>query len=281
MPINEIELRIAALRRSGSHAVVQWLLRQLPGDGCFLDNCAPGEDPHASCYLPDSLGMGLDLASFRSPPTARTARRKHAPKAFLIHNYEDRDLARVFSAAAESAHDGWVGSSARRVDLLVLRDPWNNLASLLRWARGGVHPIAEASVAAAARRFKGYAREVLGETRLLRHEPTFVLFNRWIAEREYRQALAARLGLPFTDAGIDDVARWGPTAWGDSFDGLTYDGRAREMALAERFRWCAGDPFYRGLFDAELVELSERVFGVIPGTEEIAEGARAGALRRS
>jgi hypothetical protein len=275
LPINEIELRIAALRRSGSHAVAQWLLGQLPGDGCFLDNCTPGESPFASCYLPDSVGVGIDLVRERAEPG------RPAPKAFLLHNYEGKDLARVFCAEAEAAHDGWVGASARRVDLLVLRDPWNNLASLLRWARGGVHPIAEASVAAAARRFKDYAREVLGETRLLRHEPTFVLFNRWIAEPEYREALAVRLGLPFTDAGIDEVARWGPTAWGDSFDGLAFDGRAREMALAERFRWCAGDPFYRGLFDAELVELAERVFGPIPGTEEIAEEARAAGLRRS
>jgi len=272
-PVNGLEVRIAALRRSGSHAVVQWLLRQLPGRGAFLDNCAPGENPYASCYLPDSVGAGVDLAAERA--------RGPRPKDFLLHNYEGKSLAEVFSEAAEAAHDGWVGASARRFDLLVLRDPWNNLASLLRWARGGVHPIAEASVADAARRFKDYAREVLGETRLLRYEPTFVLFHRWIAEREYREALAARLGLTFTDAGIDEVARWGPTAWGDSFDGLAFDGRAREMALAERFRWCAGDPFYRGLFDAELVELSERVFGPIAGTEEIAEEARAGGLRRS
>jgi len=270
--INGLEVRIAALRRSGSHAVVQWLLAQLPGRGAFLDNCAAGENPYATCYLPDSVGVGVDLAGERAAAPA--------PKDFLLHNYEGRDLTAVFSDAAAAAHDGWVGASARRVDLLVLRDPWNNLASLLRWARGDVHPIAEATVAAAARRYRQYARELLGETRTLRHQPVFVSFNRWVAERGYREALAGQLGFPFTDAGIGAVARWGPTAWGDSFDGLAYDGRAGEMALAERFRWCAGDPFYRGLFDAELVDLAERIFGVLPGTEEIAAEARARRARR-
>jgi len=220
--------------------------------------------------------VGIDRAA-ETPDRAARADRERPHQAFLLHNYEGKDLARVFSAAAEAAHDGWVGASARRVDLLVLRDPWNNLASLLRWARGTVHPIAEASVAAAARRFRQYAREYLGETHHLRHRPTFVSFNRWVADRGYREALAARLGLAFTDAGLGAVARWGPTAWGDSFDGLAYDGRAGEMALAERFRWCAGDPFYRGLFDAELVELAERIFGVVPGTEAIAAAARGAA----
>jgi hypothetical protein len=269
LAVNGLEVRVAALRRSGSHAVLQWLLRQLPGRGALLDNCAPGASPYASCYLPDSVGVGVDLAAERDGGPR--------PKDFLLYNYEGKELAEVFSAVAESAHDGWVGTSARRVDLLVLRDPWNNLASLLRWARGEVHPIALASVAEAARRFRGYAREYLGETRLLRHQPTFVSFNRWVAERPYREALAGRLGVPFTDAGIDEVARWGPTAWGDSFDGLAYDGRARDMALAERFRWCAGDRFYRDLFDAELVELSERIFGPLPGTEAIAAARRARA----
>jgi len=245
--------------------VVQWLLRQLPGRGAFLDNCAPGENPYASCYLPDSVGIGVDLAAERAQGPG--------PKDFLLYNYEGKGLAEVFSGEAEAAHDSWVGASPRRVDLLVLRDPWNNLASLLRWARGDVHPIALESVAAAARRFRDYAREYLGETRLLRREPTFVSFNRWVAERPYREALAARLGVPFTDAGVDEVARWGPTSWGDSFDGTAYDGRARDMALAERFRWAEGDPFYRSLFDAELVELSERIFGLIPGTEALAEAA--------
>src|SRR5882724_4584006 len=258
--LNTVESRLAALRRSGSHAVVHWLLAQLPGRGVFLNSCKLGENPYASCYRGDSVvrpagGFDLDGAP--------------APKDFLLYNYEDRELGAVFSDAFESEHDRWLGASGRRFDLLILRDPWNNLASLLRWARGSVHPISLDSVAKAARLWKVYAREVLGETAFLRHAPTPVLYNRWVAEPGYREALAGRLGISFTDAGRDAVAPWGPATWGDSFDGFAYDGRAGEMPVLERFRWCAGDSFYRGLFDAEICELSERIFGPIPGTAEL------------
>jgi hypothetical protein len=255
--MNSVEIRLAALRRSGSHAVVHWLLAQLPGRGVFLNSCKPEENPCTSCYRGDSVAGGFDLD--RTPE----------PKDFLLYNYEDRELAAVFSDAFEAAHDRWLGPSARRFDLLVLRDPWNNLASLLRWARGAVHPISLDSVARAARLWKGYAREVLGETTFLRHAPTPVLYNHWVTDPVYRKELAGRLGIPWTDAGREQVAPWGPTTWGDSFDGLAYDGRAGEMPVLERFRWCADDPFYRALFDAETAELSDQIFGPIPGTAEL------------
>ncbi|HEV7518815.1 MAG TPA: hypothetical protein VGR07_21165 [Thermoanaerobaculia bacterium] len=264
--INALEIRLAALRRSGSHAVVHWLLRQLPGRGVFLNSCKPGENPYASCYRGDSLACPADPeAAAAGIDLDRERDQGPSPKDFLLYNFEDRELPAVFSDAFEVAHDGWLGTSVRRFDLLVLRDPWNNLASLLRWARGAVYPISLDSVAKAARLWKGYAREALGETAYLRHGRTPVLFNRWVTDPAYRAELAERLGVPFTDAGRDEVAPWGPTTWGDSFDGLAYDGRAGEMPVLERWRWCADDPFYRGLFDPEMIELAARIFGPRPG----------------
>src|SRR5262249_39605200 len=124
--INTLELRLATLRRSGSHAVLVWLLRQLPGRGVFLNDCTPGKNPYASCYSPDSIARGSDLNRERDLGPTR--------KDFLLYSYEDRGLGKIFSDAFEVEHDRWLGESARRFDLLVLRDPWNFLASLLRWA---------------------------------------------------------------------------------------------------------------------------------------------------
>jgi hypothetical protein len=268
VPTNTLEIRLAALRRSGSHAIVHWLLSQLPGRGVFLNSCKPGENPYASCYRGDSAvrpagAFDLDRERDLGP----------SPKDFLLYNYEDRELPAVVSDAFEAEHDRWLGTSGRRFDLLVLRDPWNNLASLLRWARGAVYPISLDSVAKAARLWKAYAREALGETAHLPASPGHtritVLYNRWVTDPAYRAELAEQLGIPFTDAGRDEVAPWGPTTWGDSFDGLAYDGRAGEMPVLERFRWCADDPFYRGLFDGELLDLAERIFGPLPGAEAL------------
>src|SRR3954469_1315265 len=182
--INSREIRLAALRRSGSHAVVHWLLAQLPGRGVFLNSCKPGENPYSSCYRGDSVVRPAGHFDLDRAPE---------PKDFLLYNYEDRELSIVFSDAFDAAHDRWVGASGRPFDLLVLRDPWNNLASLLRWARGSVHPISLDSVAKAVRLWKGYAREVLGKTTHLRHTPTPVLYNRWVTDPGYREELAGRL----------------------------------------------------------------------------------------
>ena len=43
--INELELCFVALRRSGHHAVIEWLLCHLDGTGCFLNNCRIGRTP--------------------------------------------------------------------------------------------------------------------------------------------------------------------------------------------------------------------------------------------
>ncbi len=160
----------------------------------------------------------------------------------LRNTPEERELSEVFSDAFEVGHDRWLGPSARRFDLLILRDLWNHLASFLRWARGDVHPISLDSVTRAAGRWKAYAREALGETRYLRFSPTPVLFNRWVEDPGYRKELAVRLGVPFTNDGRDEVARWGSFTWGYSFASVTYDGRAREMPVLDHFPRCAVRP---------------------------------------
>ncbi|MEZ4727209.1 MAG: hypothetical protein R3E79_08765 [Caldilineaceae bacterium] len=88
-------------------------------------------------------------------------------------------------------------------------------------------------------------------------------YNRWATERVYRQNLATQLGLPFTDAGIHTVHK---TAGGSSFDGLRYNGEAGQMKVLERWKAYQTDPTYRQLFDPTLVDLAQRIFGVLPGT---------------
>ena len=66
------------------------------------------------------------------------------------------------------------------------------------------------------------------------------------------------------------VARWGPNLWGDSFDNLTFDGRATQMKVLERWRQVADEPLYRSLVaDPELIELSTTIFGIMPDIEQL------------
>lgn len=255
---NRLEIRVAALRRSGHHAVILWLLRQLQGQGCFLNNCRPGVNPFESCSRRDSFLEGVSIEDELDEGITR--------KDYLIYNYEEKDLSEVFCDRFEELREQFVGRSERRFDLIVLRDPFNNFASLLQWAQSSGYAFPADVLQQVNCLWKQYAREFLGETRHLGDGGLMVNFNRWFAERAYRHRICARLGVEFSDAGLQEVADWGPAS---SFDGVRYQGRAQQMKVEERWRKFRSDPYYRSLFDRETLELSRRIFGPMAAEGEV------------
>ena len=246
---NRTELCVAALQRSGHHAIINWISANAPGSVCFLNNCRPNTDPFLMCAGDERIELAL--------------------KDLLIYNYEDRGLTEVFTQDFLNQKREWFGQSSSAVHILVLRDPFNNFASKYRWAVNGTKwtPPMEWVTGELPGLWKSYAKEFLGQTRMLPAPKVFINYNRWFADNEYRCEIATRLGLVTADKGLAEVARWGPNTWGDSFDNLDFDGRANEMRVFERWRSFADDVVFTGLFrDRELVRLSEDIFGVIPGT---------------
>jgi LPS sulfotransferase NodH len=271
--MNHREIRIAAIQRSGHHGVINWILSQCDGPALFLNDVHPGTNPFVTCSIATRVEPPGDPVS-----VPKGLLEPFAARACLVHNYEDHPLPLVFSDAAETRHDGWVGQSGERRDVIVLRDPFNTFASRMRasWMRNRIGD--ENGRAALIALWKQYAQEALGRSALLRHRPLVILFNRWITELGYRQACAHALGLPFSDRGLRRIsAEYG----GSSFDGLAFDGRSDEMALDQRWRHYADDPLFCEIFaDRELLDMSEALFGEIRGTERFrgivhAHGANA------
>lgn len=268
---NDVALRVFAMRRSGHHAVINWIRYQYPGRHYFLNDCKPGENPFRSAVLSSSLvygGFG-ERRIFR-PHMERP--RRFTKKGVLIYNYEEVDLASVPQLMPEKSETDWVGPSGKRHDVLILRDPFNLLASKLKWARGGVErpskPTLE-DVEKSKDLWKVYAREFLGETSFLKNRVN-ISYNKWFLDRSYRDEVGAILGFDNRDIGKQEVAKWGPTVTADSFDGLKFEGRAESMKVMERWRAFKEDGFYRRLvFDKELHELSGAIFGEIAGTQEL------------
>ncbi|MEO8436084.1 MAG: hypothetical protein ABI596_14380 [Pyrinomonadaceae bacterium] len=246
---NRTELCVAALQRSGHHAIINWISANAPGSVCFLNNCRPNTDPFLMC--------------------TRDQKSELAFKDHLIYNYEDRRLTEVFKQDFLQHKKKWFGESGSCVYVLVLRDPFNNFASKYRWAINGTKwtPPMEWVTRELPGLWKSYAKEFLGQTKVLPGPSVFINYNRWFVDNEYRCEIALRLGLVTAGKGLAEVARWGPNTWGDSFDNLDFDGRANEMKVFERWRYFAGDKVFADLFrDPELLSLSEDIFGPIPGT---------------
>ena len=253
--VNANELRVIGMSRSGNHAVIGWVMRQAAGRTCLL-NCVQGKSNPYLTPRPVAPGDGeRGYANYSDFDLESERRGVFSRKDWLVFSHEDDFLGNACAESFERRHDEFVGPSARRRDVLILRDPFNLFASRRRAGYGTV------SEATAVRIWKQHAREFLRRTRWLRREPVFVSYNRWVTDPSYRRRLAEDLGLEFTDAGVDAVAR---CAGGSSFDGLAYDGRASRMKVFDRWAWYRDDPTFRSLFDEEVVALSEPIFGPPP-----------------
>jgi len=301
---NEHELRVIALQRSGHHAIIQWLLSNINGGYCFLNHCRPGQNPFLKRFIaanPDKRfvsdipGISID----------EECRGRHIRKQFLIYNYEQCSLDEILDANVVRNHDVFLGTSKTQTNVIIIRDPFNNLASLLKMVSefqpgikrslrqssilwrdyfhamltNGFNPVTDKleerlvrtrdrksliyrELRRAAELWKEYAAEATGSTKRLTNL-LVINYNRWFADETYRAALGSQLNMISVDKGVDQVANWGPAS---SFDKLSYDGRANEMKVLERWKHYADDELYRSVCgDRELHCLSRELFGEIAG----------------
>jgi hypothetical protein len=260
---NKNEFRFIAIQRSGHHAVINWIISNLEGNMCYLNNCHAGMNPYLSFNPDDSITNSIDIDE--------EVKGNCSSKDYLIYNYENRSLENIFSDTFTNNIENWVGKSKRIKNILVLRDPFNNIASKYKWAINGkkwVPTIDEIKQLPLI--WKSYAKEYLEETNYIKSDKLIINYNQWFIDSSYREFLAKELGLISFDKGIKTIAKWGPNTWGDSFDNLDFDGKANEMKVLERWKFFADDKLYKSFFkDEELISLSEKIFGYIPETEII------------
>jgi len=235
--VNRREVRVLAMRRSGHHAVVHWILSQLPGPGLFQNDGKLDGGRLVGNRFSRYVNLGDEAI-------ARDRAGEWVGKEMYLWNAEDRRVEEMAALAAAAAR----GASAEVVHLLVLRDPWNWLASRRR--AEPARPLAGTAELAA---WKGQAREALRRTRHL--EPLLAVdFRRWVAEPPYRRDLARALGLPWTDAGFQEVALPGLS----SFE--TEAVRADNAVVLDRWRDFRYDPEVQRALDGEVRDLARAFF---------------------
>lgn len=250
--VNDLEIRLVGMSRSGNHALVNWILAQTSGRACFLNCAEPGSNPFRSARPLDD--GAVCHASYPEFDLEREREGHFTFKKLLLYSHEDCFLGYVRKTDDEFLHDQWHGPSRRRVDVLLLRDPFNLFASRIKTTNQ------QESQRTALRIWKQHAREYLGQRTLLRDDRLLVSYNRWVADAAYRRSIAEALGLDFSDAGRQDVPR---VAAGSSFDGRAFHGRAADMNVTERWRWLEHSPLLPELFDRQTLELADRIFGPV------------------
>lgn len=250
---NEVEIRLFAMRRSGSHALLNWICSLFEGPACFINDITrhhPGNPQCASGDLP-------------ALPAARRVSLGE-PKRLLLYNFEDVPLPR---RANWWLPENLAGSSKHRHTILLLRDPYNLFASRLRAAEErpknplmrSMFPTEPGKLLALRDLWLQYAREYLGETFWLPAHALLVSYTDWVGNPECRAQLAAELGGKDTDAAINQIPKYG---FGSSFDGPARHEVKDRDSLLRRWRHYAGNPLYEDFVSHPgFRRLSRQIFG--------------------
>lgn len=191
-------LQVFGMRRSGNHAVINWLLRN-PIQGStgtvFLNNCTPWRDPFDS-------RKSLEVNGKRRGEKTDTIR-KAGSSPMVIVSYED--CAPPDLGAKKAIMQGF---AARDVDhtIIVYRSFLNWSASLLKKLRGnaGYRSVTRGRIM--LRSIEQYGRIL---ARLKQPGIVGICYDSWVNSPRYRDDVLGQLGLPTNDNALGDIQRYG------------------------------------------------------------------------
>lgn len=214
---------VYGMRRSGNHAVIDWIMRNTRGGGLFLNNCKPGRDPLKTTQAITAYrdGAELDLPG----RYAKLEAAGDAPTTLV--SFEDRMPApgrQPLFAAPETC-------------VIIYRSFLNWAASLLRKIQSnpGYGPVERMRVMMNATATYGTMLDRVHDGDIVPLQ-----YDRWNADEIYRSDMAARLSLPGGNLDKGKLQRFGG---GSSFQGqsataemLTTDQRAAQMSDDEEYK---------------------------------------------
>lgn len=237
-PQVDFEIRVYGMRRSGNHAIIQWILAQAEGVTEFFNDASPeapyAKEPRYGNWKPSA------------PP---------ANVALSVVSFEDRSFEII--RACESSFQR-PRTPRRCIDLLVIRDPFNLFASRLHSPYISAWKTAYLSGLSATQLAERYL-----EASLSQHFPSrsdrpllTVNFNQWTENKEYRRSIANALNLEFSDRGIEHLSSFGG---GSSFDGKFAN--PKELDLHSRWEaYAENENYLNKLNRKRLLNLGLEIF---------------------
>ncbi len=228
--------RAFGMRRSGNHAIADWLLRNTGGSGTvFFNNCVPGRSPLSSFGTIAVNGVRKPVKAAMADLRGTCAPAGAEP-AFLV-TYEDipprGKRARPISGDFEAAFD---------TEVIIYRSFLNWCASFLKKLQRNKSYSRTHRASIVLKSVDGYARmlSLVGEAEMLALVP--ICYDDWQVSPEYRAVRLAQLGLPMRDNSIGRVQAYGG---GSSFQDKAVS--ASDLTTDRRYEQMAGDPDFRGI----------------------------------
>lgn len=268
------------IRRSGNHAIIGWILKHVGAPFVHFNDI---QDPH-NLLTPSGVHVaGVPAWRYKRgllrkvrhylPARNRATFAGSDPSvdyeglatlpwlSCRVFSYEDKALVNS-SDASNVAMPGDV-----RRTVLVLRDPFNLFASLLKtgWFSERLDEL--------PRIYASHAEE------FLRRHDTGVIginYNEWFQDPAYRICVARRLGFETDGSPYDDVP---PNGGGSSFSGRDYRGQGSRMDVTGRWRDVIEHTHFQRLVEAPQVRAAaEAIFPALSLEVYRALRPRTGAL---
>ena len=228
--------QIYGVRRSGNHAIIEWIIENSPSSGFFCN----------------------DVSLNHSPKSARRRKAFYGEKPnILMVSYENIKTDFINNITCND-----VGEYKNLKNILILRDPFNLFASWYNWEMFFGEKFRENST---------YRESVVDtwiqnaklylELQQIKNPNLLVInYNSWMASADYRIKLSRQLEINETNNLYDKTPVFGQ---GSSFK----NDSDQELTRLNRFLKFKDDPVFRSIFNNEVWSLSNKIFGEIQNSE--------------
>jgi len=240
-------LQVFGMRRSGNHAIIDWLMRNAPDaatGGVFFNNCKFGKNPQRAYGSLDIFSAAREVMPHKEiGDAARIAQAGSAPMAIV--SYEDRMPQPA--GQPQRASNGMADRDFTR-QVIIYRSFLNWSASLLAKIKKNAGFGATDRMRIMTLAFATYAQ---GLDRVADASgATAICYDDWMTSEGYRAGILKTLGLPQRDLSRGKVQRYGG---GSSFQNKVAD--VDELQSVARDAAMADDPEYRVLLWAAAHDL--------------------------
>jgi hypothetical protein len=249
-------LRMFGMRRSGNHAIANWLQRNAPsGRSVFLNNCKPNADPFKTFRSIELDGEITSHRKARKDLASVAARAEDG--ALLLISYEDVTPAMFAPMRAVS---GPFDETLLTGDVLIYRSFLNWAASLLKKMQGNdsYSLLRRNAILLQAIDYYGVLLKQVEDADDLGF--TGICYDDWVRSEGYRATILAKLDLPARDNSLGQVQSYGG---GSSFQKQANS--ADELETGQRWQQMSEDPEFAAVLnlaahDTKLTRRLERVF---------------------
>jgi len=227
-------LRVYGVRRSGQHAVINWILRNCGHDNhVFLNNCRTGESPILSCAQFEIEGVRKRGAKVLAKTLAK--RLEQGMRPFVLISYE---LGFPAQAYAENNIATGFENTDFDFEVLITRSFVNWLPSYMRLIRDKNNAVPEDGIdnlrhiMLGIQRYKAHLADAVTSGHI------WVSYDDWFADPVYRLRKLGELKLVESDNSRGEIQKYGR---GSSFSGTSIP--AADLDIGARWKTLVGDPF--------------------------------------